>query len=75
MEDTSTRVTPKTDAPVKTQNNAFDADSVAGLTSPKIVTRLTGSVLYNAKAGVSSANNMKCIMTTSQRHVRTRDDI
>ena len=70
---TSIRATLKMGVPVKTQNNAFNANSAVGLTSPKIATCLTGFAPYNAKVNVLSANSTICIGTTSQRPVLTKD--
>jgi len=63
--DISTQATPKMGAQVKIQNNISNASFANGHTSPRTVTHLIGSVLYDAKAGVSSASSTTCITTTS----------
>jgi len=64
---------PKMDAPVKIHNNTSDAGFADGPTSPKTATHPIGFAPYDAKANVLSANNTRCIGTTFQRHVHTRD--
>ena len=60
-------------APAKTHSNTSIVGFADGPTSPRTVIHPTGFAPYDAKVGVLSANNTRCIGTIYQRHVHTRD--
>src|SRR6267142_2626100 len=71
--DISIRATPKMGAPVKTHSNTSVVGFADGPISPRTAIHPTRFAPYDAKVGVLSANNTRCIGTIYQRHVHTRD--